>query len=162
IQVASPVGPSPPKDIFDAHMFFYEENCQRIHNSVGFPVSRNDVSFIQLASVPPNPANLVSGNGLIAIAQASPNGFQLIPLPPDAPLFVRVYFFNTGDGRSRAIEPIILAAAESPSPTLWWSPLRTGGAFFAPLTTAFVKTDLILVCPTNTIQGGTGQTSGTA
>jgi hypothetical protein len=58
-----------------------------------------------------------------------------------------MYLFSTVDGRSRVLEPIILNTAEFPSIAHWWSPLRTGADFFAPLQTAAVQTDLFLICP---------------
>jgi hypothetical protein len=144
LQVASPVGANP-----DAHIFFYRADCTRIPVSVGIPLTTNDIAFQQVADVI---APFAPGlDGLVTLAKASQSGFTLIPL--DNPVHARLYQFSTADGRSRVIEPIIINTAEFPSVAHWWSPLRTGATFFAPLQTASVATDLYLICPLATIVG---------
>lgn len=164
LQLASPVSDNP-----NAHLFFFRADCSRIPISVGIPLTTNDIAFQVIQSVPADPSDPVppSVDGLVAIAQSDPNGFHLVPLDFGHPLHARVYLFSALDGRSRVIEPIILDTAEfgwatTGRSTNWWSPLRTGGDFFAPLQTAVVKTDLLLVCPTNVIQGGAGESTGQA
>jgi len=154
LQVASPVSDNP-----NAHMFFFNADCARIPISVGIPLTTNDIAFQQIAAAQGGP--IAAGvNGLITIAQSDPTGFSLIPLAPGHPIHVRLYLFSTADGRSRVIEPIILNTAEFPSITHWWSPLRTGADFFAPLQTALIQTDLFLICPKDTIEGGAGAAFG--
>ncbi|HXJ83201.1 MAG TPA: hypothetical protein VMS64_31515 [Candidatus Methylomirabilis sp.] len=146
VQVASPVGPNP-----DAHMFFYNATCTRIPVSAGLPLTENDIAFLTVGDVlsgfaPP------STDGLIALAKADASGFRLVPL--DNPVHVRVYEFRPSDGLSEIIEPIILDTAEfATNVAHWWSPLRSGATFFAPLQTDSVVTDLWLFCPLSTIVG---------
>jgi hypothetical protein len=141
LQVASPVG-----DNLQAHMFFYNATCQRVGLSTGLPLTTNDIGFVQVS-------NFISplSDGLVAFAQANQSGFGLIPLAN--PVHARLYQFANSDGRSRVIEPIIINTAEFPSVAHWWSPLRTGATFYAPLETVTVKTDLYLICPRATIVG---------
>ncbi|HXJ79482.1 MAG TPA: hypothetical protein VMS64_12485 [Candidatus Methylomirabilis sp.] len=149
LQVASPVGANP-----DTHLFFYRADCSRIPVSAGLPLTTNDIGFIQIADIiaPFSPGL----DGLVTLAKASQSGFTLIPL--DNPVHARLYQFSTADGRSRVLESIILNTAEFPSVQHWWSPLRTGATFFAPLQTAAVATDLYLICPLATIVGnGAGE-----
>ena len=154
LQVASPVSDNP-----NAHLFFFNADCARIPISVGIPLTTNDIAFQQIAAAQGGP--IAAGvNGLVTIAQSDPTGFTLIPLDNGHPIHVRLYLFSTADGRSRVIEPIILNTAEFPSIAHWWSPLRTGADFFAPLQTAAVQTDLFLICPKDTIEGGAGAAFG--
>jgi hypothetical protein len=153
LQVASPVSDNP-----NAHMFFYNANCAFVPPSVGIPLTTNDIAFQQIAAAQGGP--IAAGtNGLVTIAQSDQTGFSLTPLVN--PLHVRMYIFSTADGRSRVIEPIILNTAEFPSIVHWWSPLRTGADFFAPLQSAAVQTDLFLVCPKDSIEGAVGSAFGT-
>lgn len=148
IQAASPVGNN-----LDAHMFFFNASCARIPISVGIPLTTNDIAFQQVADVVP-----AGVDGLVTLAKSDASGFTLIPL--DNPVHTRMYAFNTNDGRSRVLNPIIVNSAEFPSLAHWYSPLRSGATFFAPLQTATVTTDLLLICPTNTIVGGAGAAFG--
>jgi hypothetical protein len=144
VQIASPVGANP-----DVHLFFYRADCTRIPVSAGFPLTTNDIGFLQVADIiaPFSPGS----DGLVTIAKASQSGFSLVPL--DNPIHARLYQFSAADGRSRVLEPIIINTAEFPSLAHWWSPLRTGATFFAPLQTPTVNTDLYLICPLATIVG---------
>lgn len=153
LQAASPVSDNP-----NAHMFFYNQNCLNFPPSVGIPLTTNDIAFQQIAAAQggPVPAGV---NGLVTIAQSDASGFALTPLVN--PLHVRMYIFSSADGRSRVLEPIILNTAEFPNIAHWWSPLRTGADFFAPLQTANVQTDLFLICPKDSIEGASGSAFGT-
>lgn len=148
IQAASPVGANP-----DAHMFFYNQFCIRVGPSVGIPLTTNDIAFQQVADIVPT-----GTDGLVALAKADASGFTLIPL--DNPVHTRMYAFSAVDGRSRVLNPVIVASAEFPSVQHWYSPLRTGATFFAPLQTAAVTTDLLLICPLSTIVGAGGAAFG--
>ena len=97
-------------------------------------------------------------DGLVALAKAYSTGFALVPL--DNPVHTRIYAFEAPTGRSRVLNPIIINSAEFPSIAHWWSPLRSGGTFFAPLQTPTVTTDLLLICPLSTIVGATGAAFG--
>jgi hypothetical protein len=141
LEVASPVG-----DNSGVHMLFYDATCARIGDSVGLPLTANDIGFVQIPTV-------VSGSGLIAIGQADQSGFNLLPL--ENPVHSRMYVFNTLTARSRVLEPIILDTAEFPASSHTWSPLRTSSTFYAPQQTATVTTDLIFICPSRTIQNPT-------
>ena len=154
LQVASPVANNP-----DAHMFFFDATCARIPISVGIPLTTNDIAFQQIGSAQGGPVP-TGTDGLVTLARADFSGFTLLPLPDGSPVHARMYEFSALDGRSRIIEPIIVNTAEFPSVAHWWSPLRTGATFFAPLQTAAVQTDLILICPLATIQGAGGAAFG--
>lgn len=154
IQVASPVSDNP-----NTHMFFFNADCARIPISVGIPLTTNDIAFQQVGSAQGGPVT-TGTNGLVTIANSDTTGFTLVPLVPGHPIHARIYLFSSVDGRSRVIEPIILNTAEFPSPAHWWSPLRTGGDFFAPLQTATVQTNLILICPKDSIEGASGSAFG--
>src|SRR5262249_29160668 len=132
LQVSSPVSSNP-----NVHMLFYDATCSRVGDSVGLPLTENDVAFQQISSAQGGPVP-AGTNGLIRIADCDLSGFTLVPL--SQPIHTRVYLFNASDGRSRVIEPIILDHAEFPGNPHTWSPLRTGAAFFAPLQTATVNT----------------------
>jgi hypothetical protein len=146
LEVASPVGANA-----GAHMFFFDQDCKRTGDSVGLPATANDIAFLQIPSVGLNPAVTA---GLITIASVDPSGFLLVPLLN--PIHTRVYVFNTGSGRSRVIDPIILDAAEFPGDPHTWSPLRSGATFFAPQETAQVSTRVFFCCPLSTIQSAEG------
>lgn len=148
IQVASPV-----EQNLDAHMFFYQANCLRVGPSVGIPLTKNDIAFQAVNDIVPS-----GTDGLIALAKADASGFTLIPL--DNPVHARVYEFNSNTGRSTVLAPIIVNAAEFVSVAHWYSPLRTGATFFAPLQSQSVATDLILICPLSTIVGAPGAAFG--
>lgn len=146
LEVASPVG-----DNGGLHMFFFDDTCTRIGDSVGLPLTTNDIGFIQVPTVVPS-----AKAGLITIGSADPSGFELRPL--ENPIHSRVYVFNTTSARSRVLEPIILDTAEYSSDRFQliaphtWSPLRTAATFFAPQETSTVETRLLLICPSTNIQ----------
>lgn len=151
LEVASPVGDNPR-----AHMLFYDSTCARVGESVGIPLTTNDIAFQEINKVVP-----AGTTGLITLAKVNQAGFTLIPL--DNPIHSRVYLFAPGDGRSRVLEPIIIDTAEFGiktsgggifgPPFHLWSPLRTAATFYAPLETATIKTQLTLVCPLSSIIG---------
>jgi hypothetical protein len=147
LQVTSPTSDNP-----NLHMRFFDASCAAVGPSVGIPLTTNDIAFQQVGSAQGGPIT-TGTNGLITLANVDATGFQSTPLLPGHQIHARVYLFSTVDGRSRVIEPIILNTAEFPSLAHWWSPLRSGGAFFAPLQTATVQTNLFLVCPKDSIQG---------
>jgi len=137
LEVASPVRGNP-----SLHLVFYDATCAR-GGSVGLPQTPNDIAFVDVGSVVP-----AGQNGLVAITAGGG--------PLTSPIHSRVYLFNTADGGSRVLEPIILDTAESPGGANTWSPLRTAATFFAPLQTAAVNTTLTLICPIATIQDASG------
>lgn len=146
IEVASPVGPNS-----NAHMLFYNDTCARVGDSVGIPLTENDIAFQDITKVLP-----LGTSGLVAIAGVDPTGFTLVPL--SNPIHSRVYLFSPTNGRSRVLEPIIIDPAEfgfasDGFTSGLWSPLRTAATFYAPLETTTIKTQLTLVCPLTTIQG---------
>lgn len=148
LEVASPVGNNP-----DLHMLFFDATCARHEPSVGMPLTTNDIAFqpITPAAAVPQPYPGVPTSGLIGIGSTGLDGFSNFPL--QSPVHSRVYVFDSSDGTSRVLEPIILNTAEFPSPEHWWSPLRSAVTFFSPLVTSTVHTTLFLICPRNTIQG---------
>jgi hypothetical protein len=142
LEVASPVG-----DNGGLHMFFFDAACARIGDSVGLPLTTNDIGFVQIP-------NIVAGSGLVTVAQTDASGFNLLPL--ESPIHSRVYVFNTASARSRVLEPIILDTAEFAATSHTWSPLRTAATFYAPQQTATVETNLLFICPSRNIQGNAG------
>jgi len=130
------------------HLAFFNAAGVR-GGGVSLPETANDIGFVDVGSVVP-----AGQNGVVAIAGVGGDGATLVPL--SSPIHARVYLFNTADGRSRVLEPIILDTAEAPGGPNTWSPLRTGATFFAPLQTAAVNTSLTLICPIATIQDATG------
>jgi len=147
LQVTSPVSDNP-----NLHMLFFDAGCNQVGPSVGIPLTTNDIAFQQVGSAQGGPIT-TGTNGLITLANVNATGFGSAPLLPGHPIHARVYLFSAVDGRSRVVEPIILNTAEFPSLSHWWSPLRSGGAFFAPLQTATIQTNLFLVCPKDSIEG---------
>jgi hypothetical protein len=147
IEVSSPVANNP-----NVHMLFYDNTCARVGNSVGLPLTVNDIGFVDVTKVLP-----LGTSGLVAIAAVDASGFTLLPLPQGSPIHSRVYLFDASNSRSRVFEPIILDTGEFGVPSgvnsHIWSPLRTAATFYAPLETATIKTQLTLVCPRTTIQG---------
>jgi len=166
LEISSPVGGNP-----NLHMFFFDANCDRVAESHFLPLTVNDIAFLQIVGDNSGPfgnpgvgvldslgffgggTGSTSG-GLVAIASSN-DGFALAPLPN--PIHSRIFVFSPGTGRSRFIEPIILAAAESPSIEHDWSPLRTAATFFSPqegftFSNGSVLTNtLYLICPEATI-----------
>jgi len=147
LQVISPVSDNP-----NLHMRFFDATCALVGPSVGIPLTTNDIAFQQISSTQGGPIT-AGTNGLVAIANVDSSGFSSAPLEAGHPIHARVYLFSPQDGRSRVVDPIILNTAEFPSLAHWWSPLRSGANFFAPLQTAVVQTNLFLVCPKDSIEG---------
>jgi hypothetical protein len=144
IELSSPIGPNS-----NAHMLFYDANCARVGNSVGLPLTENDIAFQDVTKVLP-----LGTSGLVAIAGVETSGFTLKPLTN--PIHSRVYLFDASNSRSRVFEPIVIDTGEFGVPSNnshLWSPLRTAATFYAPLETATIQTQLTLVCPRSTIQG---------
>jgi hypothetical protein len=158
LEVASPVGPNP-----DMHFIFYDATCSRIV-SVFDGLTTNDLDLHLVAGA--SPLSYIPGkDGLVAIGQAATNGIDLNPLCENpatvtgtpclvpAALHSRVYWINVADSKFRVLEPIIVDTYELPSALSTWTPIRTGATFFAPLDNV-LQTTLYLICPKDTIQGG--------
>jgi len=148
VEIASPVSDNP-----NLHMQFFNESCNKVGPSVGMPLTTNDIAF-QVVGVSQGGVVPDGTNGLVAVSAVGLDGFTNIPL--ENPIHSRVYVFSPSNGSSRVLEPIILDTAELPGLFNTWSPLRSAATFFSPLVTATVRTHLILVCPTSTIQGAAG------
>ncbi len=134
------------------HALFYDFNCARGPESIGIPLTRNDVSIIEL---PGSTAN--AANGLIALGNADATGFFLEPMRPGLGevIVARVIWFNLSDpGFVRTLEPIQIVHAEAlPIDGFIWNPLRSAALFSAPRhITGALETNLIFICPRNTIQ----------
>jgi len=146
LEVASPVNDSPR-----LHMFFFNAACSRVGDSVGLPLTVNDIAFLSIPTVTSEIA------GLVTIGSVDTSGFNLLPL--EAPIHTRMYLFNPTSGKSRVVSPIILDTAEFAGNPHTWSPLRTAATFYAPRETATVTTNLFFICPNNAIQATTGTAS---
>jgi hypothetical protein len=140
----------------DIHIIFYDNACGR-QVSTPLPETENEIAFI-------DPQNFtgagVSGLALIA---GQPNIGNLLQ-KLQSPIHTRVYEFNSADGRSRILEPIIIDTAEfgvsKNHTSKLWSPLRTGATFYAPfegldpVSGLILHTQLTFICPRDSIQGG--------
>lgn len=146
LEVASPVTDSPR-----LHMFFFNASCTRVGDSVGLPLTVNDIAFLSIPTVVPDVA------GLVTMGSVDGSGFNLLPL--EAPIHARMYMFNPASGKSREVSPIILDTAEFSGNPHTWSPLRTAATYYAPRETATVTTNLMFICPNNAIQALTGTSS---
>lgn len=137
------------------HGLFYNENCQRGPESIGIPLTRNDVQIVPLPGATAN-----SANGLLALANADNTGFFLEPMRGflGEAIIARVIWFNLGTpGFVRTLEPIQIVHAESlPIDGFIWNPLRTAAVFEAPrYITGQLETNLLFICPRNSIQSHT-------
>jgi hypothetical protein len=134
------------------HMFFFSANCTRGPESVGLPLTTNDIQLFRLDYN--NSLNPV--DGLVTAAQVDQSGFALIPIPIITPLHMRVLWVNAGEDFMRTLEPIAIQNAESLSVNGTWNPMRTGATFFAPLEGNGVTTTMYFICPRSTIAGHLG------
>jgi hypothetical protein len=131
------------------HMFFFSANCTRGPESVGLPLTTNDVQLFRLDYN--NTLNPV--DGLVTAAQVDQSGFALNPIPIVTPLHMRVLWVNVDQDFMRTLEPISLTNAESLSLNGTWNPMRTGATFYAPLDGSGITTTLYFICPRSTIAG---------
>ena len=143
VEVASPV-----QGNANLALAFFNATCVR-GSTVALPETPNDIGFVDVGGAVP-----AGQNGLVAVAGVAGDGVTLLPLA--SPIHTRMYLFNAATGRSRVLEPIVLDTAEAPGGANTWSPLRSGATFYAPLQTATINTGLTLLCPTATIQDGSG------
>jgi hypothetical protein len=156
------------------HMFFFDTNCTRQGESVGLPLSANDVEFLQLT---PDFIDGAPVDGLITAASVDITGFTLVPLT--APVQAKVLVFNASANNLRTLEPIALDIADTNNvnflnnpliptqPGIWhggdlllWNPLRTSATFYAPNLTG-VTTQIYLICPNDNIANITTKTTTT-
>lgn len=141
LEISSPVGDNP-----NLHMIFFNENCARTGESVGLPMTVNDIAVFQLKD-----SFTGAGTGLAAIAGVDPSGFELRPL--ENPIHVRSFFVNVSQDAVRVVEPIALAGVGVVTDVQTWNPLRTAHTFFAPREDATFHTTLYLICPRSNVQG---------
>jgi hypothetical protein len=145
LEIYSPTGNNP-----NLHMFYYSQACARGPESVGLPMTINDVELFRLDFVgSKNPVN-----GLVTLANADSTGFQLNPLTniagiSTAPIAARVLWVNAAGGWIRTIDPIQVAGADGlPVDGFLWNPLRTASFFFAPREIPGTEsTTMYFVCP---------------
>lgn len=138
------------------HGLFYDFNCARGPESIGIPLTTNDVQIVPL---PGSTAN--SSSGLLALGNVDATGFLLEPMDIAAgeAIVARVIWFNLGtSGFARTLEPIQIVHAEiGPTDGFIWNPLRSAAVFEAPRhITGSLTTNLVFVCPRTTIQHTTG------
>jgi hypothetical protein len=132
------------------HMFFFSANCTRGPESVGLPLTTNDVQLFRLDYN--NTQNPV--DGLVTAANVDQSGFALTPISIVSPLHVRVLWVNVGEDFMRTLEPIALNNAEALSINGTWNPMRTGATFYAPLDGNGISTTIYFICPRSTIATG--------
>jgi hypothetical protein len=135
------------------HMFFFSANCTRGPESVGLPLTPNDIQLFRLDYN--NTQNPI--DGLVTAAQVDQSGFSLVPISVANALHMRVLWVNAGADFMRTLEPIGLSNAESLSINGTWNPMRTGATFYAPLEGSGITTTIYFICPRSTI--ATGQNS---
>jgi hypothetical protein len=165
LEVTTPVGPDGIAQApglsssVPLHMIFFDAACTRFQ-SQDIPMSINDLAMTDTSTI------TGTQKGLIAIGSRNPDATQLDPIPTNGAIHSRAYWLRSSTGRSRVLEPIMIAQAEDPinGPNLgagssiggtWWSPLRSAATFLAIETTGTpaIHTPLIFICPTTTIQG---------
>jgi len=164
VEITTPVGPdgigqAPGlSSSLPLHMIFFDSACVRFQ-SQDIPMSINDLSVTDTSTV------TGTQKGLIAIGTRGLDNVSLTPIPTNGAIHSRAYWLRSSTGRSRVLEPIMIAQAEDPingpvSPSgniggTWWSPLRSAATFLAIETTGVpaIHTPLIFICPTTTIQG---------
>src|SRR5262249_37863238 len=95
LEVASPIGANP-----NLHLFFFDSACTRGPESVGRPLTTNDVALIRVDSVD----QVTPADGLTAAGQAGGDGFHLDPLT--LPIHARVLWVNAAANFVRTLEPI--------------------------------------------------------
>jgi hypothetical protein len=140
---------APVRDESGFHMFFFDTTCARRGDSVGLPLTANDVALLRVDNL--GGANPVEG--LIAAADVDGTGFNLIPMA--SAVHARVLWV-TGQGTVRTLEPISIWNPET-APVFFnqiaytWNPLRSGATFFAPHEGGGLATTIYFVCPTTNI-----------
>jgi hypothetical protein len=132
------------------HMFFFGANCARGPESVGLPLTTNDVQLFRLDYT--NSLNPV--DGLVTAANVDQSGFALVPISALTPVHMRVLWVNAGQDYMRTLEPIAITNAEALTINGHWSPLRTGATFYAPLEGNGIGTTIYFICPKATIASG--------
>ena len=141
---------SPRQDNANLHMFFFDKTCKRQGQSVGLPLTTNDVEILRVDDL----GGGTPTEGLITMAQAASGGFTLQPLPSESPIHARVLWVNGVGDYIRILEPIALANFDLESET--WNPLRSAATFWAPpVIPGFLSTTIYFVCPTPDITGPT-------
>jgi hypothetical protein len=165
LEITTPVGPdgigqAPGlSSSVPLHMIFFDAACTRFQ-SQDVPMSINDLSMTDTSTI------TGTQRGLIAIGSRGLNDTTLTPIPTNGAIHTRAYWLRLITGRSRVLEPIVIAQAEDPinGPDFgagsqiggtWWSPLRSAATFLAIETTGTpaIHTPLIFICPTTSIQG---------
>src|SRR5882724_4546994 len=97
LEVASPV-----EDNSGLHMFFFDTSCKRQGQSVGLPLTTNDVEILRVDDLGGGTPN----EGLLTMAQIDAGGFALKPLPVTSPIHARVLWLNAAGDYIRILEPI--------------------------------------------------------
>ena len=145
LEVSSPVEAN-----LGLHMFFFDTSCKRQGQSVGLPLTTNDVEILRVD-------NLGGGTpheGLLTIAQIDQGGFALKPLEQNSPIHARVLWVNAAGDYIRILEPIGILNFDFDSDETW-NPLRTGATFWAPpVIPGFLNTTVYFICPSTGITGG--------
>ncbi len=141
---------APVRDESGFHMFFFDTTCARKGDSVGLPLTANDVALLRVDNL----GGLNPQEGLIAAAGVDNTGFNLTPLT--SAVHARVLWI-TGQGTVRTLEPISIWNPET-APVFFnqlaytWNPLRSAATFFAPLEGAIgLSTTIYFVCPTTNV-----------
>jgi hypothetical protein len=141
LEVYAPVGGT------NFHMFFFDATCTKGGDSVGLPLTPNDVEIIPIA--PPFVSAATPIDGLITAAEVDGSGFLLEPLVN--PVHARVLWINVGANMFRTLEPIAIVHHElGASDPFLWNPLRSAATFFAPFVSG-ISTQLYLICPNDNI-----------
>jgi hypothetical protein len=143
---------APVSGIPTFHMFFFDATCTRGGDSVGLPLSANDVELFPIA--PPFVSAATPVDGLITAASVDGTGFALNPLAVDSPVHARVLWINVGANMFRTLEPISVDTYQFFG-AVQWNPLRTAATFFAPFVSG-ISTQLYLICPNDNITSSKG------
>jgi len=134
---------SPREDNQNLHMFFFDKTCKRQGQSVGLPLTTNDVEILRVDDI----GGATPTEGLLTLGQAASGGFTLQPLPEGSPIHARVLWVNGVGDYIRILEPIAISNFDLLTKT--WNPLRSAATFWAPpVTPGFLNTTIYFVCPT--------------
>jgi hypothetical protein len=150
-----------PRAATNVHMFFFDVNCVRQGDSVNVDLTANDVELVRVDAFGNTPTT-----GLVVMADVDSSGFSLEPWFPNGSgtgIMARMWWVDVSKGFVRVIDPIAAdtwdgaanaAHAEWPGQSIgFYSPLRTGAAFFAPREASPFATTIYFVCPNDNVIG---------
>ncbi len=138
-----------PLDDNSLHVVYFNATCDRLLSRPKFVSRKGVIIFspdVDLAGL--GAAGDV--NGLAVIGRTTDN-ISLTPIPDNAAIHVRGYWFNVAQDFIRVVDTIAVSSAETgvavPADKQTYSPLRSGASFEAPQDIPPFTTTLHLICP---------------